>query len=108
MPQVQLDGATIGDWRTFHDQCAAAFGFPAYYGRNMNAWIDCLTYIREGDGMSRFELGPEAPLVIEVLEAREFKRRAPDVFDALVECTAAVNQRHVAAGEVPALHLVLR
>ena len=108
MAHVHLDGATIGDWNAFHDRCAAAFGFPAFYGRNMDAWIDCLTYVREGDGMSRFELGPEEPLVIEVTGAEAFNRRLPEVFDALVECAAFVNQRQVDAGERPALHLLFR
>lgn len=108
MPHAQLDGAAISDWDAFHDQSAAAFGFPAFYGRNMNAWIDCLTYVREGDGMSRFELGPTEPLMIEVLETEAFNRQAPEIFDAFVECVAFVNQRHVEAGELPGLHVVFR
>jgi hypothetical protein len=98
----------IDGWDAFHDQSAAAFGFPDFYGRNMDAWIDCLTYVRDGDGMSRFALGPEEPLVVEVLATESFNRRVPQVFDALIECAAAVNQRQAAAGEVPALHLLFR
>ena len=41
---VQIDGSAISDWNSFHDIFAAAFGFPAFYGRNMNAWIDCMTW----------------------------------------------------------------
>jgi hypothetical protein len=33
----------IGDADSFHDVSAATFGFPAFYGHNVNAWIDCLT-----------------------------------------------------------------
>ena len=108
MAHAQLDGAAIRDWDAFHDQSAAAFGFPAFYGRNMNAWIDCLHYVREGDGMSRFELGPTEPLVIEVLETEAFKRQAPEIFDAFVECVALVNQQQAEAGELPGLHVVFR
>lgn len=67
MACARLNGDAIEDWDGFHDQCAAVFGFPDFYGRNMNAWIDCLTYVRNGDGMSRYVLGPEEPLIIEVL-----------------------------------------
>lgn len=105
---VHLDGTTIDSWNAFHDQCAAVFGFPDFYGRNMNAWIDCLTYVREGDGMSRFSLGPDEALVIEIAGTREFNHRAPEVFDALTECAASVNLRHVEMGERPALHFVFR
>ena len=108
MPQVQLHGASIRDWDAFHDQSAAVFGFPTFYGRNMNAWIDCLTYVREGDGMSRFELGPTEALVIEVLDTKAFKGQVPEVFDAFVDCLGVVNQRHVEAGEVPGIHVVFR
>ena len=108
MAHARLDGTAIHDWDSFHDQCAAAFGFPAFYGRNMNAWIDCLTYVREGDGMSRFVLGPEETLVIELLGTQALNHRAPEIVDALVECAASVNERHVEMGEQPALHLLFR
>lgn len=107
MTHVQLDGRAIVDWQTFHDQCAVAFGFPEFYGRNMNAWVDCLTYVRDGDGMSRFQLGPDEELVIDVLAAETFKTQAPEVFAALVECTTFVNQRQIAVGELPALRLAM-
>jgi RNAse (barnase) inhibitor barstar len=108
MAEARLDGAAIRDFESFHDQCAAQFGFPSFYGRNMNAWIDCLTYAREGDGMSRFVLGPTEPLLIEVVSTEAFNRQAPEVFDAFVECTGFVNQRSVDAGELPALHVLFR
>ena len=74
----------------------------------MDAWIDCLTYIREGDAMSRFVLGPTEALVVEILATRAFNNRAPEILDALVECTASVNQRQIDAGEIPALHILFR
>jgi len=106
--RIQLDGAAIRDWDAFHDQSAAAFGFPAFYGRNMHAWRDCLHYVRDGDGMSRFVLGREEVLVIEVLETETFNRQAPEIFDSFVESVALVNRGQVDAGEIPALHILLR
>lgn len=106
MARAHLDGGGITDWEAFHTQSAEAFGFPSFYGRNMNAWIDCLTYVREGDGMSRFVLGPEEPLVIEIVGADVFQKQAREIFAAFVECIAFVNRRHVAEGEKPALHVV--
>ena len=46
----------ITDWDSFHETFAAALGFPSYYGRNMNAWVDCLTY--EDDGMTAIPVKP--------------------------------------------------
>lgn len=106
MARACLDGTAITDWRTFHQECAQVFGFPDFYGRNMNAWIDCLTYVREGDGMSRYVLGPDEPLIIEVRGTESLNKRVPEVVDALVECAAAVNRRQLDIGERPALQLL--
>jgi hypothetical protein len=43
----------IKDWDSFHSVFQATFGFPDYYGRNMDAWNDCMTYIDDpGSGMT--------------------------------------------------------
>jgi len=106
MTTVRLPTATIMDWDSFHAVCQETFGFPTFYGRNMNAWIDCLTYLDEGDGMSRFDLRPDEKLIVEVLETKDLMRRVPDIFTALVETTAAVNQRHIQDGKQPMIALV--
>lgn len=108
MPAVRLDGSRIENWTTFHDACRTAFGFPDFYGRNMDAWIDCLSGLRDGDGMSAFTLGPGEVLEIELTHADALRRKAPDILDALEDCTAEVNERCVENGEKPVLALVLR
>jgi hypothetical protein len=72
----------------------------------MDAWIDCLTYLDEDDGMSRFRLASGETLDIQVADTESFNSRVPEIFDAFVESTAFVNQRHLAAGKSPMLHLV--
>ena len=47
MTRVCLDTRLIQDWNSFHCVFAEAFGFPDYYGHNMNAWIDCMTYLND-------------------------------------------------------------
>jgi RNAse (barnase) inhibitor barstar len=37
VPNVQIDGNELTNWATFHDVFETIFGFPAFYGRNMNA-----------------------------------------------------------------------
>lgn len=44
---VSIPADRILDWQSFHDVFAEAMGFPSYYGRNMDAWIDCMTYADE-------------------------------------------------------------
>jgi RNAse (barnase) inhibitor barstar len=44
MPVIRIPTDRISDWSSFHDVFVDALGFPSYYGRNMAAWVDCLTY----------------------------------------------------------------
>ena len=107
MAEITLDTAQIHSWRDFHRVSAATFGFPDFCGQNMNAWIDCLTYIREGDGMSSFVLGDTEHLFITLPDYEVFAGRVPEIAEALLSCTAFVNQRSVVSGERPSLVLVL-
>jgi hypothetical protein len=79
MATVRLPSKAITDWATFHQVCQQVFGFPDYYGMNMNAWIDCLTYLDESDGMSRFHLATGEQVSVEVTDTHDFLKRLPDV-----------------------------
>ena len=105
MATVRLDTVAISDWQSFHEACRQAFGFPDFYGMNMNAWIDCLTYLDEGDGMSRFRLAKGETLNVEISDAESFRSRLPEIYDALVESSAFVNQRYFDSGKSPVLSL---
>jgi hypothetical protein len=107
MTTVRLDGEKITNWEGFHSESQAVFGFPDFYGRNMDAWIDSLSTLREGDGMSKFTLGPEETLQIELLHSDILRKKAPDMLGALKEYTSIVNQLYIENGEEPALTLVL-
>ena len=106
MAIARIKTAGIEDWQSFHEAFKSEMGFPEFYGMNMNAWIDCFTYLDEGDGLSRFHLAQGEMLHIEIVGTREFKSRLPEIYDALVECTAAVNQRYAEQGRAPVLSLV--
>jgi len=108
MPTVSLDGRRITEWKSFHDECRSAFGFPDFYGRNMDAWIDCLGGLRDDDGMTKFSLRDDETLCIEVLHSGLLRQKTPEILEALEECTAEVNERCTESGEKPPLHLVLR
>ena len=92
----------IVDWTTFHDVFAEVLGFPAFYGRNMDAWIDCMTCADDPDaGMVR------QLMALQIDDAADFARRCPEQFNALIECTAFVNYRRVETGGTPVLSLLL-
>jgi hypothetical protein len=99
VPVVDVSADRITDWESFHNVFAEALGFPDFYGRNMNAWIDCLTYADEDDGMRRFVVAQGDTLTLQIQEARSFASRCPEQYAALVEACAFVNWRRIEAGE---------
>jgi hypothetical protein len=107
MASVTLDGRKLTDIHAFHRECALAFGLPDFYGRNISALIDCLSGVRDDDGMSRFALGPEEVLDIELRDAAIVSHEAPAVLAALEDTVDEVNLRHAEQGAAPPLRLVL-
>jgi len=106
MTIVRLDTSRICDWDSFHDVFAEVFGFPDFYGRNMNAWIDCMTYLDEpGSGMSRITVQPGGVLTLQLYEVSSLAARCPELYAALVECAAFVNWRRSSQGEGAVLAL---
>jgi hypothetical protein len=109
MTLVKLDTRRIHDWNTFHDVFAEAFGFPAFYGRNMNAWIDCMTYLDDpGSGMSSVHAPSAGVLVLQLEHVADFSARCPSQYAAIVECTAFVNWRRIETGREAVLALSFR
>jgi hypothetical protein len=108
MASAELNGASILGWDTFHSECVQAFGFPDTYGNTMDAWVDCLSYLRDEDGMTRFRLKQNEVLEIVVKDAAAMRERVPDLLEEMTFCVAGINERYEDYGEKPALALVLR
>ncbi|MRW88209.1 barnase inhibitor [Pseudoduganella sp. FT26W] len=105
MATAELNGAAIKDFPSFHAECKAALGFPDTYGNSMDAWVDCLSYLRDEDGMSKFRLKPNEVLEIVVKDAAAMQ---PDILEEVTYCVAGINERYEDYGEKPALKLTLR
>jgi RNAse (barnase) inhibitor barstar len=105
---VTIPVEKIVDWPSFHETFQRELGFPNFYGRNMDAWIDCMTSVdAPADGLSTVTVEPGEILVQRIDEPFEFRRRCAEQYNALVECTAFVNFRRVEIGESPVLALLL-
>lgn len=89
-----IEATNIDSWPKFHDFFARHFDFPTYYGRNMNAWVDCMSDPIESDVMT---------LLVE--NVAHLRTVSPDIYDALVECTAFINWRYTKDGGRP--HIAL-
>ncbi len=49
--RLELDGTRMTSREAAHDELAAAFGFPDYYGHNWDAFTDCLgDFVAAHDG----------------------------------------------------------
>jgi hypothetical protein len=104
--RVTVDTSRITDWDSFHSVFAEAFGFPAFYGRNLDAWIDCLTSLdAPEDGLTAIHAPTNGVVVLDLPHARDLAIRCPDIYAALVECAAFINYRRIELGEEPVLCL---
>jgi hypothetical protein len=96
---ISVDAGRIRDWDSFHDTFAETFGFPSFYGRNMNAWNDCMTYLDEPDaGMTSLHVASGDIVVLCLSAVADFKNRCPEIYDALIECSSFVNYRRIERG----------
>lgn len=103
MPNIRIDASRISNWNQFHDVFAKELGFPGFYGRNMNAWIDCMTYVDDPDaGMTTVHGSASDPLV---LQLDDVDRLPTEIYEAIVEATGFVNWRRMEQGEPAILML---
>lgn len=105
MKTVKLDGKQIAE--SFHEYFAEQFGFPDFYGHNMDAWIDCMTYIDEHEaGMvtkNYVQRGESIMLHIDNVDFLKTNNR--EAYDDLIECSAFVNYRVAENGGTPLIYL---
>ena len=105
-PMLKIDAARIVDWDSFHDVFADALGFPDFYGRNMDAWIDCMSSLDDPDaGMTNVHVARDSVLTLVLVDVSAFATRCQTQYRALVDCAAFVNWRRIENGEPPVLAL---
>ena len=99
---MRLDASRFHDWEAFHNIFISTFGFPDFYGRNMDAWIDCMTDLSEDTGMTTVGGSPSDPVV---LYLDNVNKVPSEIYQALVECSAFVNWRRLEMGQPAVLIL---
>jgi hypothetical protein len=107
MATITIDARRISDWNSFHSIFAEAFGFPTSYGRNMDAWIDCLTSLdHPSSGMTKLHVVKGETLGLRIEGIDDLANRQPAIHQALLDGVAFVNYRRVETGHSPVLALV--
>jgi Barstar (barnase inhibitor) len=67
MLRIRIDGSQLRDWHSFHSTFAGAFGFPDFCGRNMDAWIDCMTSLdAPDDGLTTIHGTAGDPVILQL------------------------------------------
>ncbi|HEU4339474.1 MAG TPA: barstar family protein [Planctomycetota bacterium] len=98
-PLVVIDCRAITNRETFHDVFTRALGFPDFYGRNMDAWNDCMTYLDDPEaGMSAVHVPRGGFLTLQLDHVQDFKKRCPELYTDVIECSAFVNWRRMEQG----------
>jgi len=106
MNRIKIDTNEITDWETFHNVFSKAFGFPDFYGRNMSAWIDCMSSLEcPEDGMTTVHTENGKTLILELENISSLAERNKDIYEAIIESSAFVNYRKLDVGEPAVLTL---
>ncbi len=95
MKYLNMDGKSLSNLDSFHDHFASTFGFPSYYGRNMNAWNDCMSDYCLAHGL----------VSLHIENVKVFRDQAPQLFEALLDCSAFINWRSTKDGGHPMIAL---
>ena len=105
--QIEIDFQKIEDWESFHTIFKEMMGFPDFYGRNMDAWIDCMSYIDEPEsGMSSVTVNEGECLEIKIKGTESAFKDSQEIFQAFIECSAFVNQRFIESGSNTRIKLI--
>jgi RNAse (barnase) inhibitor barstar len=103
---VEINAEDVTDWNCFHDFFAKKFGFPSFYGRSMDAWIDCMTSLDAPDeGMTTVHVATGDVVVLRIIGVTHLKATHRDIYEALIECSAFVNYRRIERGRPAILAL---
>jgi hypothetical protein len=105
--EVQIEQIT--DWATFHEVFAQALHFPDYYGKNGDAFIDCLRDIAHYDTNPDLRLAEGETLTMYLGDhIQEFRRRCSEQLEALQDWVAFVNTDDVDEGVPPRILIAFR
>ena len=103
---VTIDGDELGTWKGFHDAFAREFRFFPEYGRNLDAWIDCMSSLDESGGTTSFALADDEMVVLHIRNYEDFVEDATEISAALLTCLAVVNLRYEELDGKPRIALV--
>ena len=97
MTRISLNGATMVDWPSFHDEFSRAFRFSDGYGRNRDAWIDCMTDLHGPNAHSGLRLPAGEPIEIVLNGSATMAKSYPEIFAELLRLVRYANNLNAEA-----------
>ncbi|MDQ3620279.1 MAG: barstar family protein [Actinomycetota bacterium] len=106
MMVIEIPTDRISDVESFHTVFAELMGFPDFYGRNMAAWVDCMSSVDDPEsGMTSVTVKEGEVLTLKLVSYPSFRDRCPDLLNDLVEEAVFVNWRRIESGLPPLVAL---
>ena len=99
MTRICVNGATIVNWASFHDEFSRAFRFFDGYGRNRDAWIDCMTDLHGPTALSGLRLPAGEPIEIVLNDSATLVKSHPEIFAELLRLVRYANNLYAEAQE---------
>ena len=103
---IRIDARRLTDPAGLHAALAEAFGFPASYGKNLDALVDCLSGLDDpAGGMTRVHVFPGQVLTLALDHVDQKGKAAAAQVRALADAVAFVNWRRLERGKPAVLAL---
>lgn len=105
--EVNINFSEIIDWETFHKVFSTQMGFQEFYGRNMDAWIDCMSSIDlPEEKMSFVSVKKNESLYLIVSELDKAFKVCPHIIQEFLECIAIVNNRFINRNSLTKINVI--
>lgn len=99
MKRIQVPEEAFFEEAVCHEAFQKAMGFSDFYGKNWDAWIDCMFSIDSpDDGMSKITVSEGESLEIEILIIDGNEYHTTITWGSFCACVAAVNGRFSGCG----------
>ncbi|ASM02270.1 hypothetical protein BMF90_18065 [Serratia sp. OLHL2] len=104
--KVKIDFAKIKTLDDFYTELSGLFGFPDFFGRNINALIDCFFSLRyPQDEMTKIHVAASEYLLMEL---HHFSLASEEIKETLIFTIENVSLKCKEKGQEPSIVLLLR
>ncbi len=92
--EVSINGGSIIDWESFHNEFQKKLGFFEGYERSLDAWINCMSDLYtngEYKSLTNFNLNDGDKLILNILNVDVWKKVSLKTFEGFIDCCIEAN-----------------